>query len=193
MKGMLWNSLSDLSISEYECEFVIPLKCLEYVHVPEEQIPKILKHDKWSLLINELFEVPKLSCSLDVISGLAYLDQWIYLFPSKCSYSLTQYSEYTYGKTKPQNSDSESIIEALSLIHISCIYINWLLSEENKLLIMEMLSSPNIKTDLATIMLILNNLNDAIDILELLSECKYLESIDLQYVLSEDIGMLLTI
>ena len=43
---MLCNSPSDLSISEYECEFVIPLKCLEYAHVPEEQIPKILKHDK---------------------------------------------------------------------------------------------------------------------------------------------------
>ena len=98
--------------------------------------------------------------------------------------SFIEYSEHNYEDETPKTLNS-SIIENISQINISCIYIWWLVTEENYLLLKAILSSSNIKLYLLTIKVTLNNLKDALDILEILSEYKYLESVDLQYVFLE--------
>ena len=185
IKRIQSNFSSNILISDHEYEFVIPMRFLDYVDISDEQISKIINNDNKSTLIEEISEAKKISCSLNFITGLSNLEQWRSLLPWKCTYSLTQYSktidEINYGI----NSIS-STVESLSLIHISCIYIIILLSEENYLLMREILSSSDIKFYLTTIKLVLRNLSNAIDILELLSECKYVESVDLQYASLED-------
>ena len=176
--------LYETIINDNAYEFVIPMGYLESVDISEEQIKEIMKHDDKIAFIKELFEVPKFACSLNFSTDLNYLDQCTSLFPQKCTYSLTEYSGFNYDDETPKFLNS-SIIENISLINISYIFIWWLVTEENCLLLRTILSSSNIKLCLSTIMVILNNLNDALDILEILSECKYLESVELQYVPKE--------
>ena len=177
---------SDSIISNNDHEFIIPMRCLNYVDISNEQISKIMEHDDKIIFIKELCEAPKFNCSLNFSTDLNYLNQYADLFPLKCSYLFWEYSTLNY-EDKSTKSVKTSIIESLSIIHISCIYIWRLLTEEEYMLLKAILSSSNIKLYLFSIKVILNHLNDALDILELLSECKNLESVALNYASLEGI------
>ena len=91
MKILNNEFLSETIISGNEWEFVIPMRYLESVDIPHEQISKIIKHEDKIIFIKELFKAPKFECSLNFFTDLNYLDQCLSLFPQKWTYSFIEW------------------------------------------------------------------------------------------------------
>ena len=82
---------------------------------------------------------------------------------------------------KLKNNNASEIVEKLGGVKISKIHIDLFLSNEELLLMREIVSSKNSKAYLREISLKINYLDDAIKFLHLLSKCHNLELIELKY------------
>ena len=110
------------------------------------------------------------------------------LFPPRCLYSISEddiFKTETYPSQtkidKYSNEISSEFIEKLEFINISEIRYELLLSNWDFQFISDIISSPNIQINLRKVDLTTNNLNESLRLLNLLSEWKNLESIELKY------------
>ena len=167
-----------------ECEFIIPMKYLYSVYYQSKIILSLISHEDKFEFMNEISKAQKIECAIDYCSGLQYLNEWASLFPSKCRYSITEFS-------KPDNCDEfETIIKSkldadwfddFSDLKLVSIYVCYEISANSHDFIRRLLSLPNVQVYLIRIKLVLPKLSQALSILSQLSDCLLIESVELIY------------
>ena len=110
------------------------------------------------------------------------------VFPPQCLYSISEddifQTETDIFQTeidRYSKKNSSDFIEKLELINISEIRYDLCLSAKNFTFISDIISSPNTQVKLRKVELRTHNLDESIKLLNLLSDCKNLESVELNY------------
>ena len=165
-------------------EFIIPMKYLSSVDYRSKSILSLISHEDKLKFMNEISKAQKIECAIDYCSGLQYLSEWVSLFPSKCRYSITEFS-------KPDNCDQfETLIKSkldadwfddFSDLKLFKIQLSFWQSSNSYEFIRRFLSLPNVQIYLTCILLVLPKLSQALSILSQLSDCLVIESLNLSY------------
>ena len=167
-----------------ECELIIPMKCLFSVYYRSKSILSLISHEDKLEFMKEISKAQNIECEISYCSGLQYLSEWVWLFPSKCRYSIDEYS-------KPDNCDEfETLIKSkldadwfddFSDLKLVSIYVCYEISTNSYEFIWRLLSLPNVKAYLTCIWLELPKLSQALSILSQLSDCLLIESVELGF------------
>ena len=140
-----------------------------------------INSDKYENLANELNKVNKASCVIYLLNCLTYLNKYKELLPTKCTYILCQSNENKLDFENYIIYNADEIMDELSWLYVSEIILELQLTGKECDLIKRIISSPNCKTHLRKILLKPYKLENVIEILDLLSECQNIETIELEY------------
>ena len=167
-----------------ECELIIPMKYLYSADYGRKNIHSLLSHKDKLEFMNEISKAQKISCSISYCSELQYLSEWASLFPQKFRYSFLENS-------KPDNwnkfeSYFKSMLDFYSLedfsnIKLEKIYVLYELSESSYEFIRRLLLLPSVQSYLLYIWLELPKLSQTLSILSILSDCPFIEYVELRY------------
>ena len=167
-----------------ECELIIPMKCLYSVDYQSQSINSLISHEDKLEFMKEISKAQNIECTIGCCSELQYLSEWVSLFPTKCQYSIYEYS-------KPDNYDEfETLIKSkldtnwfddFSNLKLSSIRLSFWHSSNSYEFIRRLLSLPNVQVYLTSIKLVLPKLSQALSILSQLSDCLLIQSVDLSY------------
>ena len=124
---------------------------------------------KFNIICNQLYKIDDIKVLL------------IDVLPSKCEYQFVQYYSVQKDNCKSFYDKFERINEQIVSIRLSSIWHHELLSDEEFSFMKIAVSSPNSKIYLRKVNLRIDYLDDAIKLLDLLSEWRNLESVDLRY------------
>ena len=170
-----------LSSENYDIEFIVPINCLEHVNFSKDSTYDLINNTNNVNLIQEINKANKISCPIYLSDCLTQISKYKELLPAKCHYTLW---EVNYNKIDLEEyfvNFTEEIVEELSWIYISEIELKLQLSRDEWDLIKRIVSSTNCKIYLQSITLRPYQLEKVIEILDLLSECQNIESIDFEY------------
>ena len=167
-----------------ECEFIIPMKYLYSVYYRSKSILSLISHEDKLEFMNQISKTQKIDCKINYCSELQYLSEWVSLFPSKCRYSIIEFS-------KPDNCDEFETLIKLKLdtnwfddfsnLKFFSIHVSFWQSSNSYEFIWRLLWLSNVKAYLIDIWLVLPKLSQALSILSQLSDCLLIESVDLSY------------
>ena len=167
-----------------ECELIIPMKYLSSVYYQSKSILSLISHKDKLEFMNEISKAQKIKCEIRYCSELQYLNEWVSLFPHKCRYSIYEYY-------KPDNRDEfETLIKSkldtncfdnFSNLKLFSIHVSFWQSSNSYEFIKRLLSLPNVKAYLTSILLVFPKLSQALSILSQLSDCLVIESVELSY------------
>ena len=170
------------SMSEWE--LIIPMKYLYSVDYQSESILSLISHEDKLEFMKGISKAQNIECTIGYCSELQYLREWTSLFPTKCQYSIYEFS-------KPDNYDEfETLIKSklnadwfddLSDLKLVSIYVCYEISANSYEFIRRLLSLPNVQIYLINIWLVLPKLSQALSILSQLSDCLLIEYVDLSY------------
>ena len=70
------------------------MKYLISSDIRKGQMSEIMTHENKNELIHQISKAITISCSVDYLQDMSYIDQCVLLLPSKCKYSLVEYSSH---------------------------------------------------------------------------------------------------
>ena len=171
--------LEENVFDQWEIEFIIPFSKLKLVKSFFPLDLTMVQNEDTVYLIKELSRSKKVEWSIDLNDGLENIELWLTHLPSYCYYNIDWFSSSSLNILSFKNTDEGFLL--FSKIKLNELKIFCKISAKEIILIKNLLELENIKNSLQSITIYTQAFIEALEILDLWTEWREIQSITLSY------------
>ena len=173
----------------WRSELIIPTKNIGSISINDGMFDKIIDSKYWDRFLKMISEAKKSSWSINITDSPEYIWNLTKYLPSKWNFSII--NSFTSDSIDLNLDKADEIVDYFKGMKITSFEIIDYLNENNWAILLKILSLPNVKQYWTVLRLLIENLNQAIDVANIILDYQRLEKIWVvyHYVLDKNIFM----